>query len=226
MKAPGSIENRDDDLKALYREVLSQGKKETTQPAAGNPLDLKDAKLIAKGTANYGQRFKKLWSGGNDEGKTPNQGDQGFCTMLSVLTRRNAKEIDRLLRLSGRMRKKWDEPHYADGRTYGEVTIEKAISGGKETNETPQRVNMAAPYHHTDVGNGQRLVALHGQKLRYCTPWGSWYQWNGKRWVLDKTDQVVRLAKETALSIYAEVAATADEHVRRELVKHANRSES
>ena len=36
-------------------------------------------------------------------------------------------QIDRIFRLSGLMRGKWDERHSSDGRTYGEMTIAKAI---------------------------------------------------------------------------------------------------
>jgi putative DNA primase/helicase len=196
-----------------------------SQQLAGVVLNPKDQELITRGTAKYGQRFQDLWAGGQDEDETANQGDLALCTMISVLTRRNAREIDRLIRLSGRMRDKWDKEHYADGRTYGKASVEKAVSGGQEITETPRQV-MAAPYHLTDVGNGQRLVARHGKNLRYCSPWGSWYRWNGKIWMVDKTEQVMQLAKDTARSIFTEVAAATDEHVRTELVKHANQSES
>ena len=35
--------------------------------------------------------------------------------------------MDRLFRQSGLYRKKWDEKHHADGSTYGEETLNKAI---------------------------------------------------------------------------------------------------
>lgn len=37
--------------------------------------------------------------------------------------------MDRMFRKSGLFRKKWDQIHYADGSTYGEVVINKAIEG-------------------------------------------------------------------------------------------------
>jgi hypothetical protein len=40
--------------------------------------------------------------------------------------------MDRLFRQSGLMREKWDEVHFADGATYGERTIERAIAGTDE----------------------------------------------------------------------------------------------
>jgi putative DNA primase/helicase len=40
--------------------------------------------------------------------------------------------MNRLFRDSGLMREKWDEQHFADGSTYGEKTIERAIAGTSE----------------------------------------------------------------------------------------------
>ena len=37
--------------------------------------------------------------------------------------------MDRLFRRSGLMRPKWDEVHHADGRTYGEGTIDLSLNG-------------------------------------------------------------------------------------------------
>ena len=82
-------------------------------------------------------------------------------------------------------------------------------------------------HHLTDVGNGKRLVARHGRDLRYCHPWQQWLVWDGHRWELDATDEISRRAKDTALGIYHEAAAVAEEDEdRRKLVaKHAVRSE-
>jgi hypothetical protein len=40
--------------------------------------------------------------------------------------------MEQLFRQSGLMREKWDEVHYADGSTYGEKTIERAIATTSE----------------------------------------------------------------------------------------------
>ncbi len=82
------------------------------------------------------------------------------------------------------------------------------------------------PEHCTDLGNARRLVARHGQDLRYCAALGGWLVWDGKRWALDETGQVARYAKDTVQSIYVEASEQGDEHARAELGKHAARSES
>lgn len=78
----------------------------------------------------------------------------------------------------------------------------------------------------TDWGNAERLVALHGQDLRYCHPWKKWLVWDGRRWAIDETAEVQRRAKSTVSSIYGEAAAARDQKVREALAHHALRSES
>lgn len=56
----------------------------------------------------------------------------------------------------------------------------------------------------TDVGNGKRLVARHGNDLRHCHAWGRWLAWDGKRWQIDSTGEIVRRAKNTVRSLYRE----------------------
>jgi hypothetical protein len=62
--------------------------------------------------------------------------------------------MDRLFRESGLMRAKWDEVHYADGQTYGEVTVERACrvtseryepSGAADTDHSRQSRHRTQP---------------------------------------------------------------------------------
>jgi putative DNA primase/helicase len=81
-------------------------------------------------------------------------------------------------------------------------------------------------YNLTDLGNARRLVHRHGRNLRYCWLWRKWLVWDGKRWVKDDTGEVYRLAKETVSSIYQEAAAAPNDETRKEIGKHATRSEA
>ena len=189
---PSTIESRDAELKSLYHEVTTNNEKaEKPQTASGKPLNPEEEKLIARGATKYGPRFRILWDGGQDSDEIPSQGDLALCTMLSVLTHRNAKEIERVFRLSGRMRDKWDEVHYDDGRTYGQVTLEKAVAEswkGTEKHESKSASKAADTSlpRETDVGNGKRLVAKYGEDLRYCHRMNSWLTWTGERWLLER----------------------------------------
>lgn len=37
-------------------------------------------------------------------------------------------------------------------------------------------------YPLTDAGNAERLIAVHGEDLRYVSAWGQWLAWDGRRW--------------------------------------------
>lgn len=56
-------------------------------------------------------------------------------------------------------------------------------------------------FPQTDYGNAERLVARHGEDLRYVTAWKAWLVWDGSRWTRDTTEEVERRAKETARQI-------------------------
>lgn len=86
-------------------------------------------------------------------------------------------------------------------------------------------------YHCTDTGNAERLVALHGRDIRYCTKWGKWLAWDGRRWAEDEHNVTRHRAKLTALSIYREAGALTgiDERSqarRKELAAWASKSEA
>jgi P4 family phage/plasmid primase-like protien len=83
-----------------------------------------------------------------------------------------------------------------------------------------------AAYHLTDLGNAERLVARHGQDLRYCHPIGQWLVWDGRRWHRDDTAEVVRRATETVCAIYGEARQIVDEDRRKAIAKWALRSEA
>ena len=78
----------------------------------------------------------------------------------------------------------------------------------------------------TDMGNADRLIALHGDEILFCYPWNTWLIWNEKRWQRDETGEIDRRAEATVRSIYAEAANEPDRERRFEIVKHAKQSES
>jgi primase-polymerase (primpol)-like protein len=55
-----------------------------------------------------------------------------LCCLLAFWTGGDRTQMDHLFRQSGLLREKWDEVHYADGSTYGEKTIERAIATTSE----------------------------------------------------------------------------------------------
>jgi len=82
------------------------------------------------------------------------------------------------------------------------------------------------PFNLTDYGNAERLVHYHGEDIRYCEPLKSWFIWDGKRWKLDDSLAIDRLAKETVRRIYTEASYCDNDDQRKAIADHAKRSEA
>jgi hypothetical protein len=77
-------------------------------------------------------KFDDLWLGGAcgyyAAGKPdPSRADLAFCNFVAYHLGMDAAGVDQAFRMSERMRPKWDEKHFSDGRTYGQATIQKAL---------------------------------------------------------------------------------------------------
>ena len=79
---------------------------------------------------------------------------------------------------------------------------------------------------YTDTGNAERLVALHGANIRFCSETKSWLVWDGRRWNAKDTRQVKVLAKQTIRQMYVMAAAIGSVEIKEAAEKHARRSES
>lgn len=161
--------------------------------------------------------------------------DLATCIYLAWWTNGDAAQMDRVFRCSGRIREKWDEKHFADGRTYGQATIEKAITqnggkgysgSGKKQKPAQQKpaaevvVTPDAPasaYDCSDDGNAQRLIRQHGDKVRYLPGEEKWLIWDGRRWKRDDAHQIENLAAEALRTIHHEAGATASETLAKKL---------
>jgi len=76
--------------------------------ATGNAT-LDDNALLDKARkVRNGAKFALLWDGGTVNGLSEN--DAALCYHLAFWTRKDAAQMERLLRSSGRVREKWDEP--------------------------------------------------------------------------------------------------------------------
>lgn len=91
-------------------------------------LALGDSEVIEKIRASAsGNEFSRLYAG--QAGDDHSSADLALCNILAWWTNKDAAQMDRIFRSSGLIRDKWDKRHHSDGRSYGEGTIEKAISG-------------------------------------------------------------------------------------------------
>ena len=79
------------------------------------------------------ERFQRLYSGQwQSDYASQSEADLALCNKLAFWTGKDAGLMDSLFRQSALMRPKWDERHFGDGRTYGEVVITKAVEGCSE----------------------------------------------------------------------------------------------
>ncbi len=103
------------------------------------------------------------------------------------------------------------------------------IGRGKQPAATSEPSSLdakLAKFMRTDLGNGERLVARHGQNFRYCHPWGKPLVWDGQRWSVDQVASMHRKAKHTVRRIYAEAATLTDDEERDDTLSWGQRSES
>jgi putative DNA primase/helicase len=102
------------------------------------------------------------------------------------------------------------------------ATVDVFDEAGREQDDD------SAPPHFrlTGGGNAERLIYLHGRDLRYVHPWKQWLVWDGRRFSPDNTGDLMRRAKDTVLSMYAEVETLTDPARRRAAANHAIKSDS
>ena len=117
-----------------------------------------------------------------------------------------------------------------DGRVVDRVVAWLQIA--KPLEPPPANTDAAATplptgrYHLTDLGNSERLIAQHGERLRYCYAWNKWLVYDDGYWRADRPGLVVALAKQTVRSIYKEAADEPDDKVRAAIASWAKASES
>jgi primase-polymerase (primpol)-like protein len=125
---PWTIEPRTEALAAVHAQHLGVPAAPPPPPVASSPGYVTDAALIARAhAARNGAKFAALWRGDTTGYPSHSEADLALCSMLAFWTRGDAGRIDRLFRLSGLMRPKWDARR--GGQTYGAETIASALSG-------------------------------------------------------------------------------------------------
>jgi putative DNA primase/helicase len=97
-------------------------------PTPSNRLLQAQELLYRAFTAKNGHRFASLWEGDISNHTSHSEADLALCNFLAFWTGGDYNLMDELFRQSGLYRPKWDENHYADGRTYGQATIAKALA--------------------------------------------------------------------------------------------------
>lgn len=206
-------------------------------------VDLDDAEIIDKARAcKSGSLFSLLYAG-EWQGLFPSQSeaDLALCNQLAFWTGRNEAQMDRIFRTSGLYRKKWDTKRGGD--TYGNITIGKACASctdvyepAKYDDDTSLAISFfangkvgvenkpAKTYDATDTGNAHRLYDKFGNILKYSYNRKKWYFWTGKKWTIDESGEVKKLADEICEDIKQEAWQIADEDLQESALKWAKRT--
>jgi RecA-family ATPase len=136
------------------------------EPVASKPgpsvaLTLDDAALLDKArSAKNGAEFERLWSGDTSgHGGDDSAADLALCSLLAFWTGNDADRIDRLFRQSGLFRTKWDSKRGEAG-TYGQMTVDKAIAGCRDTYSGRAAVRSEQPAQCVPPDDTDYLAAL------------------------------------------------------------------
>jgi len=76
-----------------------------------------------------------------------------------------------------------------------------------------------ATWRRTELGMAERFRDLQRDRVRWCNDMGKWLVWTGTRWAPAAGGEVVRLAKEVVLGMYAEAGLIADDKERAAFLK-------
>ncbi|EJN56921.1 phage NrS-1 polymerase family protein [Halogranum rubrum] len=156
---PTEVSQRQDALEAIHREYLADEKTQSTDSPTGvtereettSSTSLDDNTLLEKASsASNGEKFDRLWNSSTSGYDSNSEADMALCCLLAFWSGGDATQMDQLFRQSGLIREKWDEVHYADGSTYGEKTVERAIERTSEFYEPRSRQREETDVPTTD----------------------------------------------------------------------------
>ncbi|SEP19739.1 hypothetical protein SAMN04487948_12049 [Halogranum amylolyticum] len=214
---PTAVSQRQDALEAIHREYIAD--EETSTQATDSPTDvtqrdettpntsLDDDTLLEKASsASNGEKFDRLWNGSTSGYDSNSEADMALCCLLAFWSGGDAAQMDQLFRQSGLIREKWDEVHYADGSTYGEKTIERAIERTAEFYEprSAEQSETDTPTTDGDDADETRSRAYLVEKTRLLRE-----RVNTLEATLDKRDErIEELEAEVARLTDADTAQT------------------
>lgn len=190
------VHDRQDEIEQIHATYLEQPREPAAPPMPVPPPASSDddqAILDRMMNARNGARLQQLWSGDTGGYASPSEADLALCNSLAFWTGRDPLRMDALFRRSGLYRPKWDERHYADGKTYGQATIDTAIANttgvytnGRTTWDAEQDIQPPVNGHVT----GQLIAIVTPPPTEQPVPKLSAYEiltraWPEAVWVID-----------------------------------------
>lgn len=225
----------------IYNKYLSEKEVVEAEVVEQEKVSLTDNDVLLKAqNSKNGIQFKLLFDGQWETLNFPSQSeaDLSLCKLLAFWTGKDFNQMDRLFRMSGLYRDKWDRKQ--SGTTYGNITIKNAISNTKsifsprtQQDESSLFVNSKTGevsytsqvnYELNDTGNAQRLVDRYGSVIRYNFENKNWKIWNGRYWQNDITKQIKNYAEVIINEMKIQAFQSEDENDRRSQLKNVQRA--
>lgn len=139
-ESPLDIVDAQEQVNALLAEVFTPKVEPVKSISSANDL----VQLAFR--AQNGAKIKALFEGDTSAyAGDDSSADLALCNLLAFYSGGDSQVLDSMFRSSGLMRRKWDEKHYADGRTYGQGTIAEALAGCTEFYGQPSVVEQETP---------------------------------------------------------------------------------
>ncbi|PHF45844.1 phage/plasmid primase, P4 family [Bacillus toyonensis] len=126
------VEESTENLKILFQKYIEKKEvpaapKTSSVSRESNISNLSNSELWERMfNSKNGRAIRNLFCGmliNSDHSST----DMALANHLAFWTDKDAVKMDAMFKESALIRDKWDKPHSSDGRTYGQMTIEKAI---------------------------------------------------------------------------------------------------
>lgn len=247
--------------KYLGEEETAAGAQKAALPmptGRGTNADMSvDAILRRMFDSKHGQKLQDLYNGsweryGIGDG-SQSSADQAFCNTLAFWCRCDAALMDAIFRRSGLYRQKWDKRRGA--KTYGQITIDRAIKDCRDIWEPQERVQRPAPavplppqntsnevpaienatvgetgqrryYTYDDTGNALRFRDANAGLIHYNYVDGCWIYWDGVRWASDENGEIKRRADKMLADMAKDLKEMQDDPAYNAYKKHLSRSRS
>lgn len=127
-----------DTLQRIHDDFLKKKQRPKKKAKKNRGEKLKDDEILEKAAeAGNGEVFTELMDG-KWEGRYPShsEADMALCMKLAFWSGKDKEQMDRIFRTSGLFRDKWDQKHHADGSTYGEETLDRAVESTESVYST------------------------------------------------------------------------------------------
>ncbi len=138
------------------------------------------------------------------------EADLALCNELAFWCGNNPEQIDRLFRQSKLYRQKWDQKH--GGKTYGEMTILKAIQNTTETftpggglSEETVRDHILEMLNDNEVGDARIFIEENRGKFIFDHSVGRWYEWHKHYWKEDISNRAMAAIEKVNKEYYQEI---------------------